>query len=122
MKKNLKSIVSWVRRARLALAMLFAMGTPFQMLHAQGSTATPSTDGITGALETVASSIQSYADPVQKIIFALAGVVAFVGAISIYSKMNNDDQDVKKSIMMYVGAFIFLIVVAAAIPTILGFA
>ena len=39
----------------------------------------------------------------------IAGVVAIVGAISVYIAMNNEEQDVKKKIMMVVGACIFLI-------------
>jgi type IV secretory pathway VirB2 component (pilin) len=42
----------------------------------------------------------------------LAGIVAIIGAISVYIKMNNEEQDVKKSIMMIVGACIFLIAAA----------
>ena len=32
--------------------------------------------------------------------YAIAGVVAVVGAISVYIAMNNEEQDVKKKIMM----------------------
>ena len=38
-----------------------------------------------------------------------AGVVAVIGAVSVYIKMNNEEQDVKKSIMMIIGACIFLV-------------
>ena len=50
----------------------------------------------------------------------IAGVVAVVGAISVYIKMNNEEQDVKKSIMMLVGACIFLIAAAQALPLFFG--
>ena len=55
-----------------------------------------------------------------KLCYAIAGVVAVVGAISVYIKMNNEEQDVKKSIMMLVGACIFLIAAAQALPLFFG--
>ena len=36
----------------------------------------------------------------MKLCYAIAGVVAIVGAISVYIAMNNEEQDVKKKIMM----------------------
>ena len=48
------------------------------------------------------------------------GIVAVVGAISVYIKMNNEEQDVKKSIMMIVGACIFLVAAAQALPLFFG--
>ena len=68
------------------------------------------------AFSQVAKEINSYVEDVQKLIYAIAGVVCLTGCISIYVKMNNDEQDVKKSIMMVVGACIFLIAAAEALP------
>ena len=50
----------------------------------------------------------------------IAKYVAIVGAISVYIKMNNEEQDVKKSIMMIVGACIFLVAAAQALPLFFG--
>ena len=55
-----------------------------------------------------------------KLCYAIAGVVAIVGAISVYIAMNNEEQDVKKKIMMVVGACIFLIAAAQALPMFFG--
>ncbi|MCD8282005.1 MAG: DUF4134 domain-containing protein [Prevotella sp.] len=63
----------------------------------------------TTALTTVAEQIALYVPIVVKLCYAIAGVVAIVGAISVYIAMNNEEQDVKKKIMMVVGACIFLI-------------
>ena len=52
--------------------------------------------------------------------YAIAGVVAVVGAISVYIAMNNEEQDVKKKIMMVVGACIFLVAAAQALPLFFG--
>lgn len=57
---------------------------------------------------------------VVKLVYAIAGVVAVVGAISVYIKMNNEEQDVKKSIMMIVGACLFLVAAAQALPLFFG--
>ena len=57
-----------------------------------------------------------------KLCYAIAGVVAIVGAISVYIAMNNEEQDVKKKIMMGVGACIFLIAAAKALPLFFGIA
>ncbi len=74
----------------------------------------------TTALGTVTSEIAKYVPVVVKLCYAIAGVVAVVGAISVYIKMNNEEQDVKKSIMMIVGACIFLIAAAQALPLFFG--
>ena len=75
--------------------------------------------GVT-ALGTVTSEIAKYVPVAVKLCYAIAGVVAVVGAISVYIKMNNEEQDVKKSIMMLVGACIFLIAAAQALPLFFG--
>lgn len=69
-----------------------------------------------GAFDTVTADINSYIPKVQKLIYAIAGVVCLTGCVSVYVKMNNDEQDVKKSIMMVIGACIFLIAAAQALP------
>ena len=74
----------------------------------------------TTALTNVSTEIAKYVPIVVKLCYAIAGVVAVVGAISVYIKMNNEEQDVKKSIMMIVGACIFLIAAAQALPLFFG--
>ena len=74
----------------------------------------------TSAFEQVTTTITNYLPLVQNLCYAIAGVVAVVGAISVYIKMNNEEQDVKKSIMMIVGACIFLVAAAQALPLFFG--
>ena len=76
----------------------------------------------TSALSTVAEEIAKYVPIMVKLCYAIAGVVAIVGAISVYIAMNNEEQDVKKKIMMVVGACIFLIAAAKALPLFFGIA
>ena len=74
----------------------------------------------TDALTTVTTEIAKYVPIMVKLCYAIAGVVAIVGAISVYIAMNNEEQDVKKKIMMIVGACIFLIAAAQALPLFFG--
>ena len=74
----------------------------------------------TTALATVTEEIAKYVPVMVKLCYAIAGVVAIVGAISVYIAMNNEEQDVKKKIMMIVGACIFLIAAAQALPMFFG--
>ena len=101
-------------RFGMMLTMLFMVTVVF----AQNSAGNYSAG--TTALGTVTTEIAKYVPVVVKLCYAVAGVVAVVGAISVYIKMNNEEQDVKKSIMMLVGACIFLIAAAQALPLFFG--
>jgi NADH:ubiquinone oxidoreductase subunit H len=74
----------------------------------------------TTALSTVTTEIAKYVPYVVKLCYAIAGVVAVVGAISVYISMNNEEQDIKKKIMLVVGACIFLVAAAQALPLFFG--
>ena len=54
----------------------------------------------TSALTTVAEEIAKYVPIVVKLCYAIAGVVAIIGAISVYIAMNNDEQDVKNILVL----------------------
>ena len=103
--KNLKA---------LAIMLLCGVGSVYAQTTAGDYSAG------TGALTTVAEEIAKYVPIVVKLCYAIAGVVAVVGAISVYIAMNNEEQDVKKKIMMVVGACIFLIAAAQALPLFFG--
>lgn len=47
----------------------------------------------TTALATVTEEIAKYVPIMVKLCYAIAGVVAIVGAISVYIAMNNEEQD-----------------------------
>ncbi|WP_373273819.1 DUF4134 family protein [Prevotella melaninogenica] len=72
------------------------------------------------AISTASESIKKYLPVVTKLIYVIAGIIGVIGIISVYIKMNNEEQDVKKSIMMIVGACIFLIAAAQALPLFFG--
>ncbi len=115
LKNGAKRIVSSPRVKTLALALTLGCG----MALAQ-TTAGDYSAGTT-ALTTVAEEVAKYIPIVVKLCYALAGVVAILGAISVYIAMNNEEQDVKKKIMMVVGACLFLIAAAQALPAFFGY-
>jgi type IV secretory pathway VirB2 component (pilin) len=91
------------------------------IIYGQGYALDGGGGGNTAPLETVTSDIAQYIEPVRMLIYAIAAIVAIGGGISVYVKMNNEEQDVKKSIMMIVGACIFLIAAATALPAFFGY-
>lgn len=109
-----KAVCSSSRLKTLAIMMLVGASTAFAQNAAGDYTAG------TTALATVTEQIAKYIPYVVKLCYAIAGVVAVVGAISVYIKMNNEEQDVKKSIMMIVGACLFLVAAAQALPLFFG--
>ena len=54
----------------------------------------------TTALATVTDEIAKYVPIMVKLCYAIAGVVAIVGAISVYIAMNNEEQDVKNILVL----------------------
>ena len=54
----------------------------------------------TKALTTVTTEIAKYLPIVVKLCYAIAGIVAVVGAISVYISMNNEEQDVKNILVL----------------------
>lgn len=116
LKNAMKRIVGAVLYKVAMLAILLVSGPAALMAQ---NTAGDYTAG-TNALTTVAEEIAKYVPIMVKLCYAIAGVVAIVGAISVYIAMNNEEQDVKKKIMMVVVACIFLIAAAQALPLFFG--
>lgn len=52
---------------------------------------------------------------------AIAGIVAIIGALQIYIKMNTGEGDIVKSIMMLFGACLFLIGAFILFPAFFGY-
>ena len=48
----------------------------------------------------VSEEIAKYVPIMVKLCYAIAGVVAIVGAISVYIAMNNEEQDVKNILVL----------------------
>ena len=103
------------RIAMLMVACVLSITTSITT-WAQSSQITQKLQQSTKAINDTTEGLKAYIEPVTKMCYALAAIVAILGAISIFNKMNNEDQDVKKSIMMVVGACVFLIAAAQALP------
>ena len=78
------------------LAMLIFCGTLATYAQNAAGDYTAGTD----ALATVTEEIAKYVPFVVKLCYAIAGVVAVVGAISVYIAMNNEEQDVKNILVL----------------------
>ena len=78
------------------LAMLLFCGT----LATYAQNAAGDYTAVTDALATVTEEIAKYVPFVVKLCYAIAGVVAVVGAISVYIAMNNEEQDVKNILVL----------------------
>lgn len=92
--KKVKGVFSSQRMKTLALMLL--VGTTAAMAqNAAGDYSAGTT-----ALTTVTEEIAKYVPIVVKLCYAIAGVVAIVGAISVYIAMNNEEQDVKNILVL----------------------
>lgn len=92
--KKVKGLISSQRMKTLALMLL--VGTTAAMAqNAAGDYSAGTT-----ALTTVTEEIAKYVPIVVKLCYAIAGVVAIVGAISVYIAMNNEEQDVKNILVL----------------------
>ena len=94
LKKTAKSVLSSGRLKTLAFMLLVGGGIAMAQNSAGDYTAG------TTALTTVTEEIAKYVPIVVKLCYAIAGVVAVVGAISVYIKMNNEEQDVKNILVL----------------------
>ena len=113
LRKFIKDL-KWERENFKRYVMMAFLMTFTVLAHAQ-SAATGTT-----AITSIASDIAQYIPAIQTLLYAIAGCVALGGAISVYIAMQNDDQDVKKRIMMLVGSCIFLVAAAATLPLFFG--
>ena len=102
-KNAITSTVDWVQgmgsRVKtgvlaVCIAILSPVGAFAQSLANTGY------DAGTSAMEEVATQIAAYVPYVVNLCYALAGVVAIVGAISVYIAMNNEEQDVKNILVL----------------------
>ena len=69
-----------------------------------------------GGFTKATTEIQSYETPVANLMKAIAAVIVLVGAVNVYFKMQNGDQDVKKTVMMTIGGCVAFIAMSEALP------
>ena len=93
------------RRAAVMVGMLLFHAT---MIFASSTGA--------GGFTKATTEISSYQTPVSNLMKAIAAVIVLVGAFNVYFKMQNGDQDVKKTIMMTIGGCVAFIAMSEALP------
>lgn len=69
-----------------------------------------------GGFASATTTIQSYQTQVSNLMKAVGAVIAIVGAFNVFFKMQNGDQDVKKTIMLTIGGCIAFVALGEALP------
>ena len=83
------------KKVQMLTLMLLCGTTAVMAQHSAGDYSAGTT-----ALATVTEEIAKYVPIMVKLCYAIAGVVAIVGAISVYIAMNNEEQDVKNILVL----------------------
>lgn len=108
MKQKFKKLFGKSRQRALVLACAaVAYNT---MTYAQAGAA-----GV-GAINSAANAFKAYEKPVVTLLYSIAAIIALLGGFSIFTKLQNGDQDVKKTIMQVVGGCVAFIAMATALP------
>lgn len=96
-----------MKRKLIAFVIMLTVGVSSMWADANAGSA---------AIGQAATSIGNYEQPVSNLMKAIALVIAVVGAFNIYFKMQNGDQDVKKTVMLTLGGCIAFVVLSEALP------
>lgn len=72
------------------------------------------------ALDEINQGVRQYYSPAKNLLFAVAALIALIGAVRVYQKWNNGDQDVNKAAMGWFGSAIFILAAALAITSLFG--
>ena len=76
-------------------------------------------DGIEGINE-ANTKVRSYFAAGTNLMYAVGALLGLIGAVKVYQKWNNGDQDTGKVAAAWFGSCIFLVVVATVIQSFLG--
>lgn len=98
------------QRAGKAVLMMMAVAAGFAA-HAQ--------DGAAG-IEAANSQVRSYFDAGTNLMYAVGALLGLIGAVKVYQKWNQGDQDTSKVAAAWFGSCIFLVVVALIIRSFFG--
>ncbi|WP_206614336.1 DUF4134 domain-containing protein [Chitinophaga barathri] len=72
------------------------------------------------ALNNANTSIRTYFTTASQIMYACGGIVGLVGAIKVYSKWNEGDNNTGKIAAAWFSSCIFLVLIGVAIKTFFG--
>lgn len=111
LKKKLQGAAQRITGSRLAHKMTVA-AVALTLSVGQAMAGSKGAAGFTKATQ----EVSSYQEPVSNLMKAIAAVIVLVGAFNVYFKMQNGDQDVKKTIMLTIGGCIAFIALSEALP------
>lgn len=123
MKKFMKRLTSGVTKMagkfnKKVTMMVSALAVSFSAMAGGGGGSNPFASGITEAQ----TQVQGTFSAVSRLMLIIGAVIGVVGAIRIYIKWNNGDQDVTKSIIAWAGAALFLVISGTVIGLIFNVA
>ena len=101
-----KKAWSFAKQQSLKVAVGVALSTGTALASSKGA----------GGFTKATTEISSYQTPVSNLMKAIAAVIVLVGAFNVYFKMQNGDQDVKKTIMLTIGGCVAFIAMSEALP------
>jgi hypothetical protein len=100
---NRRSVYSWALTAGLVLVSLYASAQ----------------DGVAG-LNEANTKVRGYFTAGTNLMYACGAVLGLVGAIKVFTKWNQGDNDTSKVAASWFGSCIFLVVVATVIKSFFG--
>lgn len=100
------------RRMQQALVTMCAMGIS-AIVQAQTA------DGNAGIQEAT-DQVKSYFDTGCNLMYAIGAVTGIIGAIKVYQKWNQGDQDTGKVAASWFGSCVFLVIVATVLKSFFG--
>ena len=101
LKNGCKRACNLVKNSRaVRLCALVAVSLTFNAATALAQSGGAGYEAGKNAISQASEQIAQYVPIATKLCYAIAGVVAIVGAISVYVKMNNEEQDVKNILVL----------------------
>ncbi len=83
------------------------------------TTMTYAQDGVAG-IEEANARVRGYFEVGCNLMYAIGAVVGLIGAVKVYQKWNQGDQDTSKVAASWFGSCVFLVVVATVIKSFFG--
>jgi hypothetical protein len=99
-----------VKSNKRALAMLLMLVVVSVTTNAQ----------IGVGVDAAATEVKGVFANVSNLVLMIGGVVGLVGGIKVFTKWQNGDQDVQKSITGWLGACLFLLLTGGVLKTMFG--
>ena len=73
-----------------------------------------------GPIGTATSKLAEYRSEMTGLVYAVGGIVGFIGGLRIYNKWQNGDQDINKELVGWGGSALFLIIVPQFVSSFFG--